>query len=81
MSGLIRFVEPSDDKNKARWKTSPFWDDFIKGSEPIKLERKNLDPSLDKTIKWVSESVLGSLQLLIEVAKKRRFRSFRTFEK
>ena len=70
MSGLIRFVEPSDDKNKARWKTSPFWDDFIKGSEPIKLERKNLDPSLDKTIKWVSESVLGSLQLLIEVAKK-----------
>ena len=36
----------------------------------IKQERKNLDPSLDKTIKWVSESVLGSLQLLIEVAKK-----------
>ena len=44
MSGLIRFIEPSDDKNKARWKTSPFWDDFIKGSEPIKLERKILIP-------------------------------------
>lgn len=70
ISGLIRFVEPSDDKNKARWKTSPFWNDFIEGSEPIKLERKNLDPSLDKTIKWIDESVLGSLQLLIEVAKK-----------
>lgn len=70
LAGLIRFIEPSGDQNKARWKTSPFWADFIKGSEPIKLERKNLDPSLDKTIKWVSESVLGSLQLLIEVAKK-----------
>lgn len=69
MSGLIRFVEPSDDKNKARWKTSPFWDDFIKGSEPIKLERKNLDPSILKTISWVDQSVIGSLQLLVEIAK------------
>lgn len=69
MSGLIRFVEPSDDKNKARWKTSPFWDDFIKGSEPMKLERKNLDPSILKTISWVDQSVIGSLQLLVEIAK------------
>lgn len=70
MSGLIRFVEPSGDQNKARWETSPFWDHFLKGAEPIKLERKNLDPSLDKTIKWLGESVLGSLQLLVEVARK-----------
>lgn len=69
MSGLIRFVEPSDDKNKARWKTSPFWDDFIKGSKPIKLKRKNLDPSILKTISWVDQSVIGSLQLLVEIAK------------
>lgn len=69
MSGLIRFVEPSDDKNKARWKTSPFWDDFIKGSEPIKLKRKNVDPSILKTISWVDNSVIGSLQLLVEIAK------------
>ena len=69
MSGLIRFVEPSDDKNKATSKTSPFWDDFIKGSEPIKLERKNLDPSILKTISWVDQSVIGSLQLLVEIAK------------
>ncbi len=69
MSGLIRFVEPSDDKNKARWKTSPFWDDFIKGSAPIKLESKNLYPSILKTISWVDQSVIGSLQLLVEIAK------------
>ena len=69
MSGLMRFIEPSDDKNTARWKTSPFWDDFIKGSEPIKLERKNLDPSILKTISWVDQSVIGSLQLLVEIAK------------
>ena len=69
MSGLIRFIEPSDDKNKARWKTSPFWDDFIKGSEPMKLKRKNLDPSIFKTISWVDQSVIGSLQLLVEIAK------------
>ena len=73
MSGLIRFIEPSDDKNKARWEISPFWDDFIKGSEPIKLERKNLDPSIFKTISWMDQSVIGSLQLLVEIAKMGNF--------
>lgn len=70
LAGLIRFVDRGADTNKARWKTSEFWNNFIKGSEGVKLESKNLDPSLDKTIKWIDESVLGSLQLLIEVAKK-----------
>ena len=35
----------------------------------MRLERKNLDPSIGKTIKWIDESVLTSLQLLAEVAK------------
>ena len=70
LAGLIRFVDRGADKNKARWKTSEFWNTFIKNSEGVKLESKNLDPSLDKTIKWIDESVLTSLQLLIEVAKK-----------
>lgn len=69
LAGLIRFVDRGSDKNKARWKTSEFWSDFIKGSEGVKLKSKNLDPSLDKTIKWIDESVMTSLQLLSEVAK------------
>lgn len=69
LAGLIRFVDRGADKNKARWKTSEFWNNFIKGSEGVRLESKNLDPSLDKTIKWIDESVLTSLQLLAEVAK------------
>lgn len=69
LAGLIRFVDRGSDKNKARWKTSEFWSDFIKGSEGVKLKSKNLDPSLDKTIKWIDESVMTSLQLLAEVAK------------
>ena len=70
LAGLIRFVDRGADKNKARWKTSEFWNNFIKNSEGVKLKSKNLDPSLDKTIKWIDESVLTSLQLLVEVAKK-----------
>jgi phage replication initiation protein len=69
LAGLIRFVDRGSDKNKARWKTSEFWNTFIKNSEGVKLKSKNLDPSLDKTIKWIDESVLTSLQLLSEVAK------------
>lgn len=69
LAGLIRFVDQGADKNKARWKTSQFWNEFIKESEGVKLESKNLDPAIDKTIKWIDESVLTSLQLLAEVAK------------
>ncbi len=69
LAGLIRFVDRGADTNKARWKTSEFWNNFIKGSEGVRLESKSLDPSLDKTIKWIDESVLTSLQLLAEVAK------------
>ncbi len=48
ISVLVCFVEPPD-KNKARWKTSPFWDDFNKGSKPIKTRKK----SRSETISWV----------------------------
>lgn len=73
MSGLIRFVDQGSDQNKTRWKTSDFWSEFINGSKSVKLESKNLDPSIFKTISWMDQSVIGSLQLLVEIAKMGNF--------
>ena len=69
LSGAIRFVEKGMDTNKARWQSSPFWVNFLKGIESIKLKSHEVTPEIGKTIDWIDVSVLGSLKLLSKVAK------------
>lgn len=70
LSGAIRFVEQGTDTNKARWQSSPFWLEFLKGIESIKLKSHEVTTELGKTIDWIDISVLRSLKLLSKVAKK-----------
>ena len=37
VANYLRFVEPAADTNKSRWPTSPFWDKFLDGCEPIRI--------------------------------------------
>ena len=67
---LIRFVEPSSDSNKRRWKQSPWWVDFLEGVEPIQLKGKEYQPNLAKTLNWVEKSTLTALKGLSEIASK-----------
>ena len=67
---LIRFVEPSSDRNKRRWKQSPWWVDFLEGVEPIQLKGKEYQPNLAKTLNWVEKSTLTALKGLSEIASK-----------
>lgn len=69
LSGAIRFVEQGTDTNKARWQSSPFWLEFLKGIESIKLKSHEVTPEIGKTIDWIDVSVLRSLKLLSKVAK------------
>lgn len=69
LSGAIRFVEKGMDTNKARWQSSPFWVNFLKGIESIKLKSHEVTPEIGKTIDWIDVSVLRSLKLLSKVAK------------
>lgn len=40
LKNYIRFVKPSSDSNKSRWKTAPFWSKFLGSVEKISLFTK-----------------------------------------
>lgn len=69
IAGAVRFVDKGNDTNKARWKTSVFWEKFLKNSEIIKLKSHEVTPDIEKTIKWFETAVLGSLEVLEKVSK------------
>lgn len=69
LSGAIRFIDKGTDSNKARWETSPFWIDFLRGAEAIKLKSHEVTPEIAKTIKWCDTSIVGTALLLSWVAE------------
>lgn len=70
LSGAIRFIDKGTDSNKARWETSPFWIEFLRGAEAIKLKSHEVNPEIGKTINWFDKSVVGSVLLLSSIAEK-----------
>lgn len=69
LSDLIRFVEPSNDSNKRRWAVSPWWSEFLESVEPIKLQGREYQPSLAKTLNWVEASTLTAIKGLSTIAQ------------
>ena len=69
LADLIRFVEPSEDTNKSRWQTSPWWSDFLAMAEPIQLKGKEYQPSLAKTLNWIENSTVTAIKGLSAIAK------------
>lgn len=70
LSGAIRFIDKGTDSNKARWETSPFWIEFLRGAEAIKLKSHEVTPEIGRTINWFDKSVVGSVLLLSSIAEK-----------
>ncbi|MBY5002399.1 replication initiation factor domain-containing protein [Streptococcus suis] len=81
IAGAIRFVDKGIDTNKARWKTSDFWEKFLKGTDLIKLQSQIKTPDIEKTISWVDNSVLSSLEVLDEVAKQGNLNLYKILER
>lgn len=70
LNAHIRFVDPvPNQKNRSRWPISDFWKDFLNDTKKVKLDRKNLDPKINKSIEWFDSSVFATMQLLAEVAE------------
>lgn len=68
LKNYIRFVDPSSDKNKWRWKTSKFWDRFVAGAEALKLTTGQKRRTLGDLYAWIDRSVAPSLALLVKAA-------------
>lgn len=68
LKNYIRFVDPSTDTNKRRWKTSKFWDKFIADAEILKLTEGQKERTLDDVYTWINKSVGPSLALLVKAS-------------
>ena len=69
LKNYIRFVDPSTDSNKRRWKTSKFWDKFIADAEVLKLTEGQKEKTLDDVYTWINKSVSPSLALLVKASE------------
>ena len=68
IGGLIRFIDETD-TNKARCKTSLFWERFTSNETPVKLASKEMDSDLSTVIEWFDKAVANSLIVLLAIAE------------
>lgn len=64
LKNYLRFVVPSDDKNKARWAVSPFWEKFLSKVEKLKLSLSAPDRTIETVKKAIEKQYGPSLSML-----------------
>lgn len=62
----LRFVVKGKDRNKSRWKTAKFWDEFLKDAEPLRLAEAKQAASLEKKIAWLDRQVAPTLAMIVQ---------------
>lgn len=53
----IRFTEKSEDKNKSRWKTAKWWDNFLGDSESLRIANKLPENDLVAKDMWLEKQI------------------------
>lgn len=64
LNNYLRFVEPTNDSNKRRWKTAEFWTKILESSKRLKLSFKGTEVDPAKTEDWFKTKVAPSLAFL-----------------
>lgn len=68
LRNYLNFKEPSDDSNKRRWETSPWWLKFLDDAVPISVYSKpGVEYNLSACERYVYSQPVGSLQTLIKI--------------
>lgn len=87
LRGLVEFLEPTRNKNgnlyrnKARWKVSPWWENFLQHAEKVKIGSDDIrSVSFSDLLSWIRVAVVPSLKLLEEIGKKRKFNIYELIE-
>lgn len=60
----MRFLVKGTDKNRARWKTAPFWEKFLGNVEELRLTDVAPDKTIEKSELWVDKQVAPTLAKL-----------------
>lgn len=66
LANYIRFLVPSKDKNKGRWKTCDWWEEFLHGVEKLRLTQVAPDATIERAKSWVQRQVAPTLAMLYE---------------
>lgn len=61
----VKFVDSSEDSNKARWEVSAFWSDFLGVVDGLSLVIKKAEKTIEQTIEWVKKQVAPAAALII----------------
>lgn len=62
----MRFTVKGKDKNRSRWKTAKFWDEFLKDVEPLRLATAKPESSIEKKMAWLDRAVAPTLALIMQ---------------
>lgn len=62
----MRFTVRGKDRNKSRWKTAPFWQDFLDGVLPLQLAVGRPDVSIEKKVQWLKRQVAPTIAAVIQ---------------
>lgn len=75
MRHIVEFlVKPRiANSNKSRWKVCDWWEAFLDGAKDLKLSNPERDADIGSLLKWLRISVVGTLQLLERIGKKKNF--------
>ena len=65
LNNYIRFLQPTNDTNKSRWPTAPWWDNLLQEVDRVGLTRKPEDITVEDVREWVKKQVGLSLALLV----------------
>lgn len=66
LKNYIRFLVPNKkDKNKSRWKTAPFWENFLGDVKKVKLTMVAPDYTIDRAKRWLEHSVSPTLYTVL----------------
>lgn len=57
-------IKNKNDKNRSRWKSCKWWEDFLKDIEPLELTQVAPDPTIPRINDWIERQVKTSLATL-----------------
>lgn len=57
----IEFKVKGTDSNRSRWKTQPFWTEFLADVDKIEFVKKERSYSIEKSFNWLDKQTAGSI--------------------
>ena len=62
----LRFILPSTDQNKARWRTTAWWEELLSSVDRLKLTVKKEARTIDDMTAWIDQQISPTLSAILK---------------